>query len=161
MNYASFGLMPEGCIEQAQREIVEEFGFFADWTERYQYIIEAGRSLPEFPEAWRTEDAKLKGCQSQVWIQPKVDGDRLYFNAVSDAAIVSGLIALLRRVYSGRTAQEILDSKPEFIADIGLAEHLSPTRSNGLHAMLNAIRVQAASVAAGGEPVPTGSIEPA
>ena len=122
-----------------QQELIEEFSFFDDWTDRYQYLIDLGRKLPEFPQPWRTEGNRLHGCQSQVWIHHEVQGDRIHFDAISDSAIVSGLIALLLRVYSDRTAEEILATKPDFIHSIGLDSHLSPTRKNGLHAMLEAI----------------------
>lgn len=130
-------------IETAQREIVEEFAFFDDWMDRYQYLIDLGKKLPELDAADQTDDHLLAGCQSQVWILTEGDAERLDFRANSDAAIVSGLIALLLKVYSGRSAQEILDSEPHFIAEIGLSKHLSPTRANGLNAMLNEIRGQA------------------
>lgn len=121
---------------EAQLAIKEEFGFFGDWSERYQYLIDLGRKLPDFPEAWKTEENRLLGCQSLVWIVPQGDAQRLDFNAISDSAIVSGLIYLALRVYSGRSAAEILATQPDYIGDIGLAKHLSPTRSNGLAAIL-------------------------
>jgi len=126
-------------VEQAQQELVEEFQFFDNWMDRYQYIIDLGRQLPDFPESDRTEDNKIKGCQSQVWFTVRKSGDRLQFRAISDAAIVSGLIALLIRVYSGASAEQILNTQPEFITAIGLQQHLSATRANGLHAMLQAV----------------------
>lgn len=133
-------------IEQAQREIVEEFSLFDDWLDRYQYLIDLGRKLPPLKPSEMTDDRLLDGCQSQVWFI--VDGDerKLVFRANSDAAIVSGLIALLLRVYSGRSAREIHDTDPFFIREIGLAEHLSPTRANGLNAMLSAIRGHASAI---------------
>ena len=124
----------------AQREIADEFAFFDDWTERYQYLIDLGRKLPPFPDALKTDANKVSGCQSQVWFAPSGDASRLEFRATSDSAIVSGLIALLLRVYSGRSATEILATEPSFVESIGLAKHLSPTRSNGLAAMLAAIK---------------------
>jgi cysteine desulfuration protein SufE len=134
----------------AQAEIAEEFAFFGDWTERYQYLIDLGRKLPPFPDVLKTEENKVTGCQSLVWLVRSGDARRLEFQAISDSAIVSGLIALLLRVYSGRRAEEILATEPTFIEAIGLAKHLSPTRSNGLAAMLAAIKQQArASLAAG------------
>ncbi len=128
----------------AQNAIAEEFSFFGDWTERYQYLIDLGRKLPPFPDELKTEANKVQGCQSQVWLVASGDAQQLDFRAISDSAIVSGLIALLLRVYSGRPAQEILATEPSFIEAIGLAKHLSPTRSNGLAAMLKSIREQAA-----------------
>jgi cysteine desulfuration protein SufE len=130
----------EASAEAAQLAIAEEFGFFTDWTERYQYLIDLGRKLPPFPDEARTDAWKVSGCQSQVWLLPSGDAARLDFQAISDSSIVSGLIALLLRVYSGRSADEILATEPRFIESIGLARHLSPTRSNGLAAMLQKIR---------------------
>jgi len=129
--------------EEAQHNIADEFSFFSDWTERYQYLIDLGRKLAPFPEQDRIEANKVQGCQSQVWLAAEGDRTQLRFRAISDSAIVSGLIALLLRVYSGRSAQEILDTEPRFIEAIGLAKHLSPTRSNGLAAMLQTIRAKA------------------
>jgi len=137
-------------IETAQREIVEEFGFFDDWMDRYQYLIDLGKKLPELEESDQTDEHLLAGCQSQVWLITEGNADRMVFRANSDAAIVSGLIALLLKVYSGRSAQEILDSEPHFIVEIGLSKHLSPTRANGLNAMLGEIRRQAERAAQGG-----------
>ena len=134
-------------IEQAQAELIEEFQLFDNWLDRYQYLIDLGRKLPEFPTEWKTEDYRLHGCQSQVWLRAEETDGRLNFRAISDSAIVSGLIAVLMRVYSGRTPAEILATHPDFIDAIGLHEHLSPTRSNGLHAMLDAIRGHAARCA--------------
>lgn len=139
-----------GDIEQVQRELIEEFSFFDNWIDRYQYIIDMGRKLPEFPEAWRTEDSLLHGCQSQVWLHTAASDGRLDFQAISDSAIVSGLIAILMRVYNGRDAREIVTTPPAFITAIGLDAHLSPTRSNGLNAMIQAIKSAAEEVAAAG-----------
>ena len=124
----------------AQAELVEEFRFFDNWMDRYQYLIDMGRRLPEFPEADRIDDNKIRGCQSQVWFIAEQRDGRLEFRAISDAAIVSGLIALLLRIYSGRTPQDILHTPPDFIEALDLQAHLSPTRSNGLSSMLKAIR---------------------
>ena len=133
----------EPSAAEAQRAIAEEFAFFGDWSERYQYLIDLGRKLPAFPEAWKSEEHRLHGCQSMVWIVPSGDASRLDFAAVSDSAIVSGLVFLALRVYSGRPAQEILATEPDYIAAIGLGKHLSPTRSNGLAALLAFIRERA------------------
>jgi cysteine desulfuration protein SufE len=127
----------------AQAAIKEEFAFFGDWSERYQYLIDLGRKLPPFPEELKTEAHRLRGCQSMVWVVPGGDAARLDFRAASDSAIVSGLIYLALRVYSGRSAREIVDTQADYIADIGLARHLSPTRSNGLAALLAFIRESA------------------
>ncbi|HEX3121853.1 MAG TPA: SufE family protein [Rhodanobacteraceae bacterium] len=129
--------------QDAQDAIADEFSFFSDWTERYQYLIDLGRKLPAFPPALQTEANKVQGCQSQVWLVAEGDRERMDFRAISDSAIVSGLIALLLRVYSGRSAQEILATEPHFIEAIGLAKHLSPTRSNGLAAMLQTVKEHA------------------
>jgi len=127
-------------IEQAQDELIEEFQLFDNWIDRYQYIIDLGRSLPEFPDEWRTEENRIHGCQSQVWLKTKRSDRRLDFQAISDSAIVSGLIAILMRVYSGKNAGDIVATSPAFIGAIGLDEHLSPTRSNGLNSMVNVIQ---------------------
>ena len=113
--------------------------------DKYQYLIDIGRKLPKMPEEYLRDEFKLKGCQSQVWFVGEAVDDRLVFRASSDAAIVSGLIAILLRIYSNRTPLEILSVKPSFIADIGLEEHLSPTRKNGLGAMLQSIMKRAES----------------
>ncbi|HEX6833411.1 MAG TPA: SufE family protein [Rudaea sp.] len=135
----------EPSAQDAQNAIAEEFSFFSDWTERYQYLIDLGRKLPPFPDELRTEEHKVHGCQSQVWLVAEGDAERLTFRAISDSAIVSGLIALLLRVYSGRSAQEIVDTEPRFVEAIGLSRHLSPTRSNGLAAMLKTVKAHAAA----------------
>ena len=126
--------------EETQAAIAEEFAYFGDWTERYQYLIDLGRKLPPFPDEQKVEANKVHGCQSQVWLAPSGDSHQMRFLAISDSSIVSGLIALLLRVYSGRSAEEILVTEPRFIEMIGLAKHLSPTRSNGLTAMLATIK---------------------
>ena len=141
MDASTFPL--ESSATEAQGAIRDEFAFFGDWSERYQYLIDLGRKLPVFPEAWKTEEHRLHGCQSMVWIVGSGDAQRLDFQAISDSAIVSGLVYLALRVYSGRSAKEILATEPDYIADIGLAKHLSPTRSNGLMALLGFIRDRA------------------
>jgi len=138
----------ESSADAAQDAIVSEFGFFGDWTERYQYLIDLGRKLPPFPDELRDEAHRVQGCQSQVWLVSEGDARRLDFRAISDSAIVSGLIALLLRVYSGRSAAEIAATEPRFVEAIGLAKHLSPTRSNGFAAMLARIRRDAADALA-------------
>jgi len=130
--------------QQAQQDIAEEFAFFGDWTERYQYLIDLGRQLPPFKDEWKAEDYRVHGCQSMVWLVPSGDASKMHFDATSDSAIVSGLIALVLRVYSDRPAAEIVATEPEFIQSIGLAKHLSPTRSNGLAAMLARLKTYAA-----------------
>lgn len=130
--------MPE--IDPIQNEIIDEFGLFDDWMDRYQYLIDLGRKLPRLNPAEMSDDRLLEGCQSRVWFIVEEDDGQLRFRANSDAAIVAGLIALLLRVYSGRSARDILALEPYFIDEIGLSRHLSPTRSTGLKAMLDEIR---------------------
>ena len=131
-------------VDAAQREVIEEFAFFDNWMDRYQYLIDLGRRLPEFPESDRTDENRIRGCQSQVWFVAERSGERIRFRAISDAAIVSGLIAVLLRIYSDKKPAEILATPPEFIQALQLEQHLSPTRSNGLASMLKAIRRMAA-----------------
>ena len=123
-----------------QDDIIVSFRMFPEWLDRYQYLIDLGRKLPPLAEEEKTDDKLLAGCQSQVWLHLEGGADEVVIRANSDAAIVSGLIALLISVYSGCSAQQIVDTEPYFIREIGLGEHLSPTRANGLHAMLNAIK---------------------
>ena len=132
-------------IDEEQKNLIEEFSFFDDWTERYEYLIDLGRKLPEFPSEYQVDEFKLKGCQSQVWFTGQNVEGKLVFQAISDAAIVSGLIALLMRVFSNRTAEEILSVDLKFLDEIGLDTHLSPTRKNGLNSMILAIRNRAQS----------------
>ncbi len=134
MTDTPFPLEPTPALAQAA--IKEEFAFFGDWSERYQYLIDLGRKLPPMPDALRDERHRLLGCQSMVWIAASGDAGRLDFQAASDSAIVSGLVYLALRVYAGRSAAEILATPPDYIADVGLSRHLSPTRSNGLAALL-------------------------
>jgi cysteine desulfuration protein SufE len=137
-------------IGQAQTDLIDEFELFDSWLDRYQYLIDLGRKLPDFPAEWQTEEYKLHGCQSQVWLKAQEGDGKLSFCAISDSAIVSGLIAVLMRVYSDRTPSEILATPPDFIDAIGLHEHLSPTRSNGLHAMIDSIRRHAVTAQCAG-----------
>ena len=136
--------MPTQTAATAQAEaaaIVEEFGFFDDWEDRYQLLIDQGRKLAPFPCHLRDESHKLRGCQSLVYFAAERDAsDVITFTAESDAAIVQGLVALLLRVYSGRPATEIRDTEPSFLTEIGLDSHLSATRKNGLASMLGAIK---------------------
>lgn len=134
-------------VAEAQSALIEEFRFFDDWMDRYQYIIDLGRRLPDFPAAAKVEENKIKGCQSQVWFVADLVNDRLHFQAISDAAIVSGLIAVLLRIYNDRKPQEILDTPADFVTALNLEHHLSPTRSNGLSAMLKAIHSYASEAA--------------
>jgi cysteine desulfuration protein SufE len=130
--------------DPVQQDIIDEFSLFPEWLDRYQYLIDLGRKLEPLDESEKTDDALLEGCQSKVWFHIDGDAEALRIRANSDAAIVSGLIALVLRVYSGRSAREILDLQPYFIEAIGLRDHLSPTRSNGLAALLNEVRAAAA-----------------
>lgn len=127
-------------LAEVQRAIVDDFDCLGDWTERYQHLVELGRHLPPFPETKRIETNRLHGCQAGVWLVGEHHNGKLYFKATSDSAIVAGLIALLLKVYSGRTPVEVLTASPAFIEEIGLAEHLSPHRANGLSLMLARIR---------------------
>jgi cysteine desulfuration protein SufE len=127
-------------VKAAQDDVVAEFAIFDDWMDRYQYLVDLGRRLPPLAEHELVDDNKIKGCQSQVWFVAAEEDGRLQFRAISDAAIVSGLIAVLLRIYSGRRPAEILDTPADFVSQLGLDQHLSPTRSNGLAAMLTAIR---------------------
>ena len=126
--------------KQTQDEIIDSFGLFSEWLDRYQYLIDLGRKLPALDAAEKIDDKLLAGCQSQVWLLLEGGANQVTIRANSDAAIVSGLIALLIQVYSGCSAQQIVDTEPYFIEAIGLSDHLSPTRANGLHAMLGAIK---------------------
>ncbi len=134
---------------QSQDEIIDSFSLFSEWLDRYQYLIDLGRKLPPLDDAEKTDDKLLAGCQSQVWLLLEGDAGEVTIRANSDAAIVSGLIALLIQVYSGCSAQQIVDTEPYFIEDIGLSSHLSPTRANGLHAMLGAIKGHARGLLTG------------
>ena len=127
-------------VQAAQDEVIAEFAFFDDWVDRYQYLIDLGRRLPALTDAELVDENKIKGCQSQVWFVASQEDGRLNFRAISDAAIVSGLIALLLRIYSGRRPDDILNTPASFVTALDLQQHLSPTRSNGLAAMLTAIR---------------------
>ena len=127
-------------IAEIQAQLVDEFEIFDDWMARYEYVIDLGKQLPEFPNEWKTDDNKVRGCQSQVWIHMTLKDDgKVSIEGASDAAIVSGLVAIVLRVYNDQMPKDILVAKPDFIADIGFTDHLSPTRSNGLHSMLRSI----------------------
>ncbi len=134
----------EDTAADAIEAIGDELDIFDDWMERYQYIIEMGRKLPPFPPEWCNDAHRVPGCQSQVWLEEKEEGGRLYFAGLSDAAIVCGLVALLLRVYSGRTREEIQATDPGFLRDLGLVQALSTNRGNGVEAMARAIRTAAA-----------------
>lgn len=128
-------------INEVQQEIIEEFSIYDDWLDRYQYIVDLGNSLSDFPPEEETDTNLIEGCQSKVWIIASYREGKVYFKAKSDAIIVKGIVALLIRVLSGRTPDEILENELFFIDKIGLTEHLSPTRSNGLVAMVKRMRM--------------------
>ena len=130
-------------INEAQDEVIEEFADFTDWMDKYQLLIDLGNGQQPLDDKYKTEDNLIDGCQSRVWLQADYRDGRIYFTAESDALIVKGIIALLIRVLSGHTPQEIIDADLYFIDRIGLKEHLSPTRSNGLLAMIKQIRMYA------------------
>jgi cysteine desulfuration protein SufE len=143
-----FLIPPEPTAAQAVAAIAEDLDVFEDWMDRYQFIIELGRKLPPFPEAWRDDAHRVPGCQSQVWMEAAVRDGMLFFAGASDAAIVSGLVALLLRVYSGRTPEEVLATDPVFLRDLGLMEALSTNRGNGVASMTRAIQAAARQAAA-------------
>ena len=129
--------------DAAASEIIDEFGFLDDWEDRYQLLIDFGRRLPPLPPQYANEEHRLRGCQSVVHFAAETEDGEIIFHAGSDAAIVQGLIALLLRVYSGRTAAEIRETEADFLSEIGLDSHLSPTRKTGLASMLTAIKAAA------------------
>ncbi len=128
---------------EAENKIISEFSYFDDWMDRYNYIIELGKSLPKIDEKYKTEQYLISGCQSQVWLFAEYNNGKVYYTADSDAIITKGIVNLLIRVLSERTPDEILDAKLEYIDKIGLKEHLSPTRSNGLVSMIKQIKMYA------------------
>ena len=130
-------------INAVQEEIVGEFSLFEDWMQRYEYMIELGKSLPLIDPEYKTEDNIIKGCQSKVWIHADLEGDKLVFTADSDAIITKGIIAILIRVFSNQHPDAILGADTSFIDKIGLKEHLSPTRANGLVSMIKQIKMYA------------------
>ncbi len=130
-------------MDEIQQEIIEEFQFFEDWMERYEYIIELGKSLAPLDKTLKTDANIIKGCQSNVWITAQLIDGKVQYQADSDAIITKGIVALLLRVYSNQTPQTILDTQPDFIDKIGLKENLSPTRANGLLAMIKQIKLYA------------------
>ena len=125
---------------ETENEIISEFSMFDDWLDKYEYIIDLGKSLDSFPESSKTDEKLIKGCQSSVWLDWKTEDGKLYFQADSDAIITRGIISLLIRIYSGRTPGEILSSDFSVVEKIGLKQNLSPTRANGLLSMIDTIR---------------------
>jgi len=130
-------------IDEIQQEIVEEFSGFEDWMDKYAYLIEIGNEMTPIDAKYKIESNLIRGCQSRVWLQQEFTDGKIKFEAESDALIVKGLVALLLRIYSDRTPKEILESEPRFIDEIGLRQHLSPTRSNGLLAMVKQMKLYA------------------
>ena len=130
-------------IQEIQQEIIEEFSMFDDWMQRYEHMIDLGKSLPLIPTAFKTDDNIIKGCQSKVWIHAELNEEKLAFTADSDAIITKGIIALLIRTFSDQTPKAILEAETSFIDQIGLKEHLSPTRANGLVSMIKQIKMYA------------------
>lgn len=130
-------------IKDIQEEIVDEFSMFDDWMQRYEYIIELGKNLPLIKEESKIEENLIKGCQSKVWLQGEQNGDKIVFTADSDAILTKGIIAILIRVFSNQTPKDIIDANMDFIDEIGLKEHLSPTRANGLVSMIKNIKMYA------------------
>ena len=130
-------------IKEIQEEIIDEFSMFDDWMERYEYIIELGKSLPIIEEKNKLDENLIKGCQSKVWLFSELDNDIIKFSADSDAILTKGIVALLLRVYSNQKPRDILTANTDFIDEIGLKEHLSPTRANGLVSMIKYIKMYA------------------
>lgn len=130
-------------IQEIQNEIVEEFSMFEDWMQRYEYIIDLGKALPLIEEQYKTEDNIIKGCQSKVWVHAEENDGKIVFTADSDAILTKGIIAILIRAFSNQKAMDILEANTDFIDQIGLKEHLSPTRANGLVSMIKQIKMYA------------------
>ena len=130
-------------IDQIQNEIISEFDMFNDWAEKYEYIIDLGKSLPVINDAFKTSDNTIKGCQSKVWLYAEYINNKLIFTADSDAIITKGIIAILIRVFSNQSPKDIVDAKADFIEKIGLKQHLSQTRANGLSSMIKQIKLYA------------------
>ncbi|MFT5217255.1 MAG: cysteine desulfuration protein SufE [Glaciecola sp.] len=130
-------------IKDIQEEIIEEFAMFDDWMQRYEYMIELGKSLPLIDEQYKTNDNLIKGCQSKVWVHGELNDDKIEFTADSDAIITKGIVAILIRVFSNQHPTAILETNTDFIDEIGLKEHLSPTRANGLVSMIKQIKMYA------------------
>lgn len=135
-------------IKTIQDEIVDEFSMFDDWDERYQYVIDLGKSLPLINEQYKTDENIIKGCQSKVWLHGEEEGGKVIFTADSDAILTKGIIAILIRVFSNQEPENILQADTSFIDEIGLKEHLSPTRANGLVSMIKQIKMYALAFSA-------------
>ena len=130
-------------IDQIQNEIISEFDMFSDWTEKYEYIIDLGKSLPIINDTFKTSANTIKGCQSKVWLYAEYINNKLIFTADSDAIITKGIVAILIRVFSNQSPKDIVDAKADFIEEIGLKQHLSQTRANGLSSMIKQIKLYA------------------
>ncbi|MUP45287.1 SufE family protein [Gramella sp. BOM4] len=130
-------------IQEKQEQIIDEFAMFEDWMQRYEYMIELGKSLPMIDEKYKIDENLIKGCQSKVWVHAELDGDKLVFTADSDAIITKGIVAILIRVFSNQHPSEIIEADTAFIDEIGLKEHLSPTRANGLVSMIKQLKMYA------------------
>ncbi|MGY5355023.1 SufE family protein [Wenyingzhuangia sp. IMCC45467] len=130
-------------IKEIQEEIVEEFTMFDDWMQRYEYMIELGKSVPVIDEQYKTDNNLIKGCQSKVWLHSELAGEKIQFTADSDAIITKGIVAVLLRVFNDQSPKDILEAEMDFIDEIGLKEHLSPTRANGLVSMIKQIKLYA------------------
>ncbi len=130
-------------ITEIKNDIIEEYAMFDDWEERYQYMIDLGKTLPLIDEQYKTEDNIIKGCQSKVWVHADMNDDKVVFTADSDAIITKGIIAILIRVFSNQHPKDIIEADTDFIDQIGLKEHLSPTRANGLVSMIKQIKMYA------------------
>jgi len=130
-------------IDKIQKDIIDEFSMFDDWMQRYEYMIELGKSLPLIENQYKTDDNIIKGCQSKVWVHAELDNDKLQFTADSDAIITKGIIAILIRAFSNQKPKDIIDANTDFIDEIGLKEHLSPTRANGLVSMIKQLKLYA------------------
>ena len=130
-------------IQDIQADIIDEFSMFDDWMQRYEFIIDLGKSLPLIEEQYKTEDNIIQGCQSKVWVHGEMADDKIVFTADSDAILTKGIIAILIRVFSNQNPADILNANTDFIDEIGLKEHLSPTRANGLVSMIKQIKMYA------------------
>ena len=130
-------------IQEKQQEVIDEFSMFDDWMQRYEYMIELGKSLPLIDDKYKIDENLIKGCQSKVWVHAELEGDKLVFTADSDAIITKGIIAILIRAFSNQKPKDIIEADTAFIDEIGLKEHLSPTRANGLVSMVKQLKLYA------------------
>lgn len=138
-------------INEIQDELIEDFAFYHDWMEKYEYIIQLGKEVPLIQDHYKTDDYIIKGCQSKVWLYPKLEEGKVFFTADSDAIITKGLVSLMVKVLSGHTPEEIATADLYFIDQIGLKEHLSPTRANGLLSMVKQMKLYAIALKAKGQ----------